>query len=57
MSGINYKLYEVCFGKIGREFNSKSERSKENLKFIAKIIPNLMVFDLAYLREIGARHW
>ena len=30
---------------------------RQKYQGLAKIIPNLVTFDLAYLREIGARQW
>ena len=53
MSGPSYRLYESCFGKAGREFSDKLHR----FEVLAKLIPTLTVFVLAYLRELGARQW
>ena len=46
-------MYESCFGKTGREMTDR----RQKYQGLAKIIPNLVAFDLAYLREIGARQW
>lgn len=53
MSGPGYRLYESCFGKSGKEYSDHKHR----FQALSNFIPFLVVFDLAYLREIGARQW
>ena len=55
MKGSTHRLFEHCFYQCGRESNV-SERIPQ-LESVQSLIGNLILFDLQYLREIGARKW